>query len=160
MAKEIRIGHGFDVHRFSSGRKLILGGLDIPFHKGLLGHSDGDVVLHALMNAMLGAMGEGDIGTHFPNSDSRYNGAASGALLAQVLRIMRRKRFKLVNADVTVVAELPKLSPYYVRMRRSVANLCNVAESRISIKATTTEKLGWAGQGRGMAATAMILLSR
>jgi 2-C-methyl-D-erythritol 2,4-cyclodiphosphate synthase len=160
MAKEIRIGHGFDVHRFSSGRKLILGGIDIPFDKGLLGHSDGDVVLHALMNAMLGAMGEGDIGTHFPNSDSRYKGAASGALLAQVLRIMRRKRFKLINADVTVVAELPKLSPYYARMRRKVAHLCNVAESRISIKATTTEKLGWAGQGKGMAATAIILLRK
>lgn len=138
----------------------MLGGIEIPFRRGLLGHSDADVVLHALMNAMLGAMGQGDIGTHFPNSDSRYKGVASGVLLTQVLRIMRRRRFRLVNADVTVVAELPKLAPHYARMRRSVANLCNVAESRISIKATTTEKLGWTGQGKGMAATAMVLLSR
>jgi 2-C-methyl-D-erythritol 2,4-cyclodiphosphate synthase len=160
MPKEFRIGHGFDVHRFRRGRKLILGGVEIPHSQGLAGHSDADAVLHALMNAFLGAMADGDIGTHFPDSDPRYKNIASGKLLAEVLRIMRRMRFKLVNADVTVVAERPKLSPHYSRIRKSVASLCNVAESRISVKATTTEKLGWTGQGKGVAVTAMVLLSR
>jgi 2-C-methyl-D-erythritol 2,4-cyclodiphosphate synthase len=112
------------------------------------------------MNALLGAMADGDIGTHFPDSDPRYKDIASGKLLAEVLRIMRRMRFKLINADVTVVAERPKLSPHYSRIRKSVASLCHVAESRISVKATTTEKLGWTGQGKGVAVTAMVLLSR
>ena len=160
MPKEFRIGHGFDVHRFRRGRKLILGGVEIPHSQGLAGHSDADAVLHALMNALLGAMADGDIGSHFPDSDPRYKDIASGKLLAEVLRIMRRMRFKLVNADVTVVAERPKLSPHYSRIRKSVASLCNVAESRISVKATTTEKLGWTGQGKGVAVTAMVLLSR
>ncbi|HEV8725961.1 MAG TPA: 2-C-methyl-D-erythritol 2,4-cyclodiphosphate synthase [Candidatus Binatia bacterium] len=160
MPKEFRIGHGFDVHRFRRGRKLILGGVEIPHSQGLAGHSDADALLHALMNALLGAMADGDIGTHFPDSDPRYKDIASGKLLAEVLRIMRRMRFKLVNADVTVVAERPKLSPHYSRIRKSVASLCNVAETRISVKATTTEKLGWTGQGKGVAVTAMVLLSR
>jgi len=160
MPKEFRIGHGFDVHRFRRGRKLILGGVEIPHSQGLAGHSDADAVLHALMNALLGAMADGDIGSHFPDSDPRYKAIASGKLLAEVLRIMRRMRFKLVNADMTVVAERPKLSPHYSRIRKSVASLCNVAESRISVKATTTEKLGWTGQGKGVAVTAMVLLSR
>jgi 2-C-methyl-D-erythritol 2,4-cyclodiphosphate synthase len=160
MAQELRIGHGFDVHRFRRGRKLILGGVEIPYDKGLAGHSDADAVLHALIDALLGAMAEGDIGTHFPDRDPAYKDVASGKLLAQVLRIMRRKRFNLVNADVTVVAERPKLSPHYLRIRKSVASLCNVAESRISIKATTTEKLGWTGQGKAVAVTAVVLLSR
>jgi len=138
MAQELRIGHGFDVHRFRRGRKLILGGVEIPYDKGLAGHSDADAVLHALIDALLGAMAEGDIGTHFPDRDPAYKDIASGKLLAQVLRIMRRKRFNLVNADVTVVAERPKLSPYYLRIRKNVAALCNIAESRISVKATTT----------------------
>jgi 2-C-methyl-D-erythritol 2,4-cyclodiphosphate synthase len=160
MPKEFRIGHGFDVHRFRRGRKLILGGVEIPHSQGLAGHSDADAVLHALMNALLGAMADGDIGSHFPDSDPRYKDIASGKLLAEVLRIMRRMRFELVNADMTVVAERPKLSPHYSRIRKSVASLCNVAESRISVKATTTEKLGWTGQGKGVAVTAMVLLSR
>jgi 2-C-methyl-D-erythritol 2,4-cyclodiphosphate synthase len=160
MPKEFRIGHGFDVHRFRRGRKLILGGVEIPHSQGLAGHSDADALLHALMNALLGAMADGDIGRHFPDSDPRYKDIASGKLLAEVLRIMRRMRFKLVNADMTVVAERPKLSPHYSRIRKSVASLCHVAESRISVKATTTEKLGWTGQGKGVAVTAMVLLSR
>ena len=160
MPKEFRIGHGFDVHRFRRGRKLILGGVEIPHSQGLAGHSDADAVLHALMNALLGAMADGDIGSHFPDSDPRYKDIASGKLLAEVLRIMRRMRFELVNADMTVVAERPKLSPHYSRIRKSVASLCNVAESRICVKATTTEKLGWTGQGKGVAVTAMVLLSR
>jgi 2-C-methyl-D-erythritol 2,4-cyclodiphosphate synthase len=160
MPKEFRVGHGFDVHRFRRGRKLILGGVEIPHSQGLTGHSDADAVLHALMNALLGAMAEGDIGSHFADSDPRYKDIASGKLLVEVLRIMRRMRFKLVNADVTVVAERPKLSPHYSRIRKSVASLCNVAESSISVKATTMEKLGWIGQGKGVAVTAMVLLSR
>jgi 2-C-methyl-D-erythritol 2,4-cyclodiphosphate synthase len=155
----LRIGHGVDVHRFQRGRKLVLGGVQIQHPTGLAGHSDADAVLHALINAILGALGEGDIGMHFPDTDPRYKDIASGNLVKQTLRIMRRKRFKIVNADLTIVAQRPKLSPYYSRMRQSVARLCGVAESRINIKATTTEKLGWAGQGKGLAATAVVLLT-
>jgi 2-C-methyl-D-erythritol 2,4-cyclodiphosphate synthase len=160
MATEFRIGHGFDVHRFKRGRKLVLGGVEIAYDRGLVGHSDADAVLHALINAILGALGDGDLGCHFPDSDPRYKNIASSKLLKAVLRIVRRKHFKLVNADVTLVAQRPKLSPHYGRMRKSVASLCDIAESRINIKATTTEKLGWAGAGKGMAATAVVLLSR
>jgi len=160
MAKQFRIGHGFDVHRLRRGRKLILGGVEIPSPLGLLGHSDADVVLHAVINALLGAMGEGDIGTHFPDTDRRYQGISSAKLLAQVLALMRRKRFTIVNVDVTLVAQRPKLSPHYPAMRQSVAGLLKLAVSAVSIKAATTEKLGWLGKGQGMAGTAVILLSR
>lgn len=160
MATDFRIGHGFDVHRFRRGRKLVLGGVEIPHGRGLAGHSDADAVLHALINAILGALAEGDIGTHFPDTDPRYKGIASSKLLGKVLLIMRRKRFKLVNADITLVAQEPKLAPHYKRMRASVANLCGVAPDRISIKATTTEKLGWEGKVKGLAATAVVLLCR
>jgi 2-C-methyl-D-erythritol 2,4-cyclodiphosphate synthase len=124
------------------------------------GHSDADAILHALINAILGALGEGDIGLHFPDSDPRYRDIASGKLLGEVLRTMRRKRFRLANADVTVVAERPKLSPHNLRIKKSVAQLCGVRSSRINIKATTTEKLGWLGAGEGIAATAVVLLHR
>jgi 2-C-methyl-D-erythritol 2,4-cyclodiphosphate synthase len=160
MATEFRIGHGFDVHRLRRGRKLMLGGIEIPHDRGLAGHSDADAVLHALINAILGAMADGDIGSHFPDSDPRYKDIESGKLLTDVLGIMRRKRFKLVNADVTVMAQQPRLAPHYRRMRKNVATLCGVAQSRINIKATTTEKLGWVGSGKGMAATAVVLLRR
>jgi len=160
MAIQYRIGHGFDVHRFRRGRKLLLGGVKIPSPSGLLGHSDADVVLHAVINALLGAMGEGDIGTHFPDSDPRYKGISSAKLLRAVLAILRRKRFKIVNVDVTLVAQRPKLSPHYPAMRKSLAGLLKLAESEVSIKAATTEKLGWIGKGQGMAGTAVILLSR
>ncbi|HXV80607.1 MAG TPA: 2-C-methyl-D-erythritol 2,4-cyclodiphosphate synthase [Candidatus Binatia bacterium] len=158
MAREYRIGHGFDVHRFRRGRKLILGGIEIPYRVGLAGHSDADVLLHAVINAVLGAMSEGDIGTHFPDTDPRYRGIASTEMLDAVLRLMRRRRFKLVNVDVTLVAQRPKLAPYYAAMKKNVARRFGMAENKISIKATTTEKLGWAGQGKGMAATAVVLL--
>lgn len=125
-----------------------------------MGHSDADVLLHALINALLGAMTEGDIGTHFPDSDPRYENISSTKLLQATLRLMRRKRFTLVNADVTVVAQQPKLAPYYSVMRKSVAEQLKTAEHKISIKATTTEKLGWLGKGEGMAATAVVLLRR
>lgn len=157
---DFRIGHGFDVHRFGRGRKLILGGIEIPHDRGLVGHSDADAILHALINAILGALGEGDIGCHFPDTDARYKDIASGKLLQETLRILRRRHFQIVNADVTVVAQQPKLAAHYGRMRQSVAKLCGVAESRINIKATTTEKLGWAGAGKGLAATAVVLLRR
>lgn len=158
MVREFRIGHGFDVHRLRRGRKLILGGVEIPYRMGLAGHSDADVVCHAVINAVLGAMAEGDIGAHFPDTDPRYRGIASTEMLDTVLRLMRRRRFKLINADVTLIAQQPKLAPYYAAMKKNIARRFGVAEKRISIKATTTEKLGWAGQGKGMAATAVILL--
>ncbi len=160
MANEFRIGHGFDAHRLARGRKLFLAGLEIPHTKGLLGHSDADVVLHAIINALLGAMSEGDIGTHFPDSDPRYDGIASGKLLDEVLKITRRKRYRLINLDVTLLAQDPKLSLHYEAMRRNVARHLKVRADRINIKATTTEKLGWVGQGKGMAATAVVLLAR
>jgi 2-C-methyl-D-erythritol 2,4-cyclodiphosphate synthase len=160
MAKDIRIGHGFDVHRFRRGRKLILGGVEIPHDRGLAGHSDADAVLHALINAILGALCEGDIGSHFPDTDPAYKDVESTKLLKEVLRIVQRRRYKLVNADVTVVAQAPKLSPHYESMRLSVAAICRVPPNRISIKATTTEKMGWAGTGKGLAVTAVVLLSR
>jgi len=160
MAKDFRIGHGFDAHRFRRGRKLILGGVEIPHGRGLYGHSDADAVLHALINALLGAMAHGDIGTHFPDSDPQYKGVASGKMLSEVLRMMRRKGFTLINADITLLAQEPKLAPHYARMRKSVAGMCKVGVDRISIKATTTERLGWVGGGKGMASIALVLLSR
>ena len=160
MAQDFRIGHGFDVHRLRRGRKLILAGVEIPHGRGLFGHSDADAVIHALINALLGAMGEGDIGTHFPDQDPSYKDIASSNLLATVLAIMRRKRFKLVNADITLLAQEPKLAPHYLSMRKNLAALCNIGIERISIKATTTERLGWIGAGKGMAATSLVLLRR
>jgi 2-C-methyl-D-erythritol 2,4-cyclodiphosphate synthase len=160
MAKEFRVGNGFDIHRLERGRKLILGGIEIRHTKGLLGHSDADVVLHAIINALLGALGEGDIGVHFPDTESRYKGIASGKLLDRVLQIMRRRRFRLVNLDVTLLAQAPKLAPHYAAMRESVARQFKVSQNKINIKATTTERLGWIGRGKGIAATAVILLGR
>jgi len=160
MGQDFRIGQGFDVHRFRRGRKLVLGGIEIPHSRGLLGHSDADAVIHALINAVLGAMGDGDIGTHFPDKDPRYKGIASSKLLSQALAIMRRKRFELVNADVTVVAEEPKLAPHYESIRANIAALCQISPERVSIKATTTERLGWIGAGKGLAASAVVLLRR
>jgi 2-C-methyl-D-erythritol 2,4-cyclodiphosphate synthase len=158
MAPELRIGHGYDVHRFQRGRKLFLGGVEIPYDRGLTGHSDADVLLHALMNALLGAMAEGDIGIHFPDKDPRYQNISSLKLLQSVMRIMQRRGFKLVNADVTVVAQQPKLAPHYQAIKTSVAKALKVVETKINIKAATTEKLGWIGQGKGISATAVVLL--
>ena len=160
MGQEFRIGHGFDAHRLRRGRKLVLGGVLIPYPKGLVGHSDADVLLHALINALLGALGEGDIGAHFPDDDPRYKGISSVTLLETVLRLMRRKAFRLVNADVTLIAQEPKLAPHYEAMRKKVAGQIKVPSQRINVKAATTEKMGWVGQGRGMAAAAVVLLCR
>lgn len=160
MAREFRIGHGFDVHRLRPGRKLVLGGVEIPHTVGLVGHSDADVLVHALINALLGAMGEGDIGTHFPDSDARYKGISSLKLLDEIVRIARRKGYRLVNADMTLVAQRPKLAPHCAAIKKSLADRCRAAVNRVNIKATTTEKLGWVGQGKGMAATAVVLLRK
>jgi 2-C-methyl-D-erythritol 2,4-cyclodiphosphate synthase len=155
-----RIGHGYDAHRFGSGRKLVLGGVEIPYGRGLTGHSDADVLVHALMNALLGAIGEGDIGVHFPDDDPRYRGISSLRLLESVARLMRQRRFELVNADITVLAQQPKLSPHYTAMKKSVAAQLHSSDKNINIKAATTERLGWIGQGKGMAAMAVVLLRR
>ena len=160
MAREFRIGHGFDVHRLRRGRKLVLGGVEIDHTAGLVGHSDADVLVHALINALLGAMGEGDIGGHFPDHDARYKGISSLILLAEVVRMMRGKGFTLVNADVTLVAQRPKLAQHYGAMKKSLADQCKVPTTKINIKAATTERLGWIGEGRGMAATAVVLLQK
>ena len=160
MAQPFRVGQGFDAHRLVRGRKLMLAGIEIPYSKGLLGHSDADVVLHALVNALLGAMGEGDIGSHFPDSEPRYKGVSSGYFLKETMKILRRRRFVLVNADITVIAQEPKLAPHYPAMKTSVAQQMRVAESLINLKAATTEKLGWIGRGQGMASLAVVLLSR
>ena len=160
MINDFRIGHGFDVHRLRRGRKLVLGGVEIPHASGLAGHSDADVLLHALINALLGAMGQGDIGTHFPDTDPRYKNISSEKLLAQVLRMMRRGRFRIVNGDITILAQKPRLAPFFKGIRACAARLLKVPEERINLKAATTEGLGWIGAGRGMAATAVVLLEK
>lgn len=154
----MRIGHGYDVHRLQSGRKLIIGGVDIPYELGLLGHSDADVLLHALMDAMLGAAAMGDIGKLFPDSDEAYRGADSTLLLREVCRRVGEKGYVLSNADCTVIAQRPKLAPYIDSMRRIIADCLRVDIDRISVKATTEEKLGFTGEGLGIAAHAVVLL--
>ena len=154
----MRIGHGYDVHRLTEGRKLILGGVEIPYEKGLLGHSDADVLTHALMDALLGAAGLGDIGRHFPDSDDRYLGADSIELLMQVCRLLTEKNYRIENADVTVIAQKPKLAPYIPEMRRRLAAAMQVPEDAVNVKATTEEKLGFTGEGLGIAAHAVALI--
>ena len=160
MTRNLRIGHGLDVHRFQRGRKLILGGLEIPYGFGLAGHSDADVVLHALINALLGAMGEGDIGSHFPDTDPRTKWISSEKLLQQVLKMMEQGKFKVINGDITVLAQKPRLAPFFKKIRKRVAKLLKVGADKINIKAVTTEGLGWIGEGKGMAATAVVLLEK
>ena len=159
MASKFRIGHGFDAHRFQRGRKLVLGGIEIPHSAGLAGHSDADVLLHALINAILGALGKGDIGVHFPDSDARYKNISSAKLLAKVLAMMRREKFRVVNGDLTIVAEKPRLAPHYEKIRSRLAGLLQVSRDRINVKAATTEGMGWIGAGKGMAATAVVLIA-
>ncbi len=156
----MRIGHGYDVHRLVEGRKLILGGVDIPWEKGLLGHSDADVLLHALMDALLGAAALGDIGQHFPDSDERYAGANSRKLLAETARILNKAGFRLVNADCTILAQRPKLAPHIPQMRRNIAETLAVDTDAISVKATTEEGLGFTGDGSGIAAHAVVLIEK
>ena len=157
----LRIGQGYDVHQLVEGRKLILGGVEIPFEKGLLGHSDADVLLHALMDALLGAAGLGDIGKLFPDTDPRYKGISSLELLRQVAAALEAAGYGLVNADVTLLAQAPKIAPYREVMRANIAGALGVDElERISVKATTEEGLGFTGDGSGMAAQAIALLEK
>ncbi len=153
-----RIGQGVDIHRLVPGRKLVLGGVEIPWEKGLLGHSDADVVCHALSNALLGALGEGDIGQHFPDSDPRYHGASSVALLRIVLEKVKAHGYRMCNADVTILAQQPKLAAYRDAMRRNMAEVLEVELSAMNIKATTGETLGFIGRTEGMQAEAVVLL--
>ena len=154
----IRIGHGYDVHRLCEGRKLILGGVHIPYEKGLLGHSDADVLLHAVSDALLGAAGLGDIGRHFPDTDPRYKGADSLMLLREVYGKISEKGFRVGNIDVTMIAQKPKLKDYIPQMRDNIADAVGVASDRVNVKATTEEKLGFTGTGEGMSCHAVCLL--
>lgn len=154
----MRIGQGYDVHRLVEGRKLILAGVDIPYEKGLLGHSDADVLTHALMDALLGACALGDIGHLFPDSDPAYAGADSMKLLDGVVELLGEKGFRVGNADVTVIAQAPKLAPHIGRMRENLAQRLGVELQRVSVKATTEEGLGFTGAGEGMAAQAAALI--
>lgn len=157
---DMRAGTGFDVHRLAENRKLILCGVEIPFEKGLLGHSDADVALHALMDALLGAAALGDIGRHFPDTDDRYKGISSIRLLEEVKRILSEAGYTLNNADITIIAQRPKLLPYIEQMRKNIAEALNADISRISVKATTTERLGFAGREEGIAAEAVCTINR
>ena len=154
----MRIGHGYDVHRLTEGRKLILGGVDIPYEKGLLGHSDADVLVHAVMDALLGAMGAPDIGQLFPDKDPAYKGADSMVLLTRVAEIMRERGYTLGNVDATVLAQAPKLAPHIPAMRENIARVLGVSIEQVNVKATTEEHLGFTGSGDGMAAHAVCLL--
>ena len=156
----MRIGHGYDVHRLVEGRALILGGVHIPFEKGLLGHSDADVLTHALMDALLGAAALGDIGHLFPDNDDRYAGADSILLLREVASIVRNRGYAVGNVDCTILAQRPKLAPYIPEMRERLAEAMDVETDQVSVKATTEEGLGFTGEGTGIAAHAVALLLR
>lgn len=156
----MRIGHGYDVHRLTEGRRLILGGVEIPYEKGLDGHSDADVLLHALMDAMLGAVALGDIGHLFPDSDDRFLGADSIELLRQVNEEVRKKGYRLSNADCTLIAQKPKLAPYIESMRAKIADAVLTDMDSVSVKATTEEHLGFTGDGSGIAAHAVVLVEK
>ena len=152
---QFRVGTGFDVHALVENRPLILAGVQIPYEKGLLGHSDADVALHALMDALLGAAGMGDIGKHFPDTDAKYKGADSRRLLRVVVEKLQKDGWQVNNADVTIIAQRPKVAPFIAAMRELVANDLGIGKDAVNIKATTTEKLGFTGRGEGIAAEAV-----
>ena len=156
----LRIGQGYDVHRLAEGRALILGGVAIPYEQGLDGHSDADVLTHAIMDALLGAAGLGDIGKRFPDSEERYRGISSLLLLRKVGELLKIKGWQVVNLDSTIVAQAPKLSPYREAMRRNLAEALGIDEASVSVKATTEERLGFTGDGSGMAAQAIALIEK
>ena len=156
----MRIGQGFDVHQLVAGRKLIIGGVEIPYHLGLAGHSDADVLLHAICDALLGAAALGDIGRHFPDSDARYKGIDSRELLREVGRLLAQEGWRAANIDATIIAEAPKMAPHVGRMAEHIAADLGIASGSINVKATTTEKLGFAGRGEGIAAQAVCLIER
>lgn len=155
----MRIGHGYDVHRFAPGRRLVLCGETVPYELGLLGHSDADVAVHALMDAILGAAALGDIGRLFPDSDPQYEGADSMLLLDKVVELVSEKGFSVSNADITIIAQKPKLAPYIGRMRDNVAKRLGVSANRVNVKATTEEGLGFTGSLEGISAHAVVLLN-
>ncbi len=156
----MRIGHGFDVHKLVEGRKLILGGVDIPHDLGLLGHSDADVLLHALCDAILGALGAGDIGKHFPDTDPSFKGIDSRKLLCHVIDLMGKKNYRLGNLDATIICQRPKLAPYIAQMGQNIAIDCQLEAGQVNIKATTTETLGFEGRAEGISAHAVVLLRK
>ena len=154
----LRIGHGYDVHRLVDGRPLILGGVNVPFDLGLLGHSDADVLTHAIMDALLGAVALGDIGRHFPDSDEAYRGADSLKLASHVAKLLGDRGYAIVNVDATLIAQRPKIAPYIEQMQVNIANALGVLPEQINLKATTEEHLGFTGEGLGMAAHAVCLI--
>lgn len=154
----MRIGQGFDVHQLVLGRRLIIGGVDIPYEKGLLGHSDADVLLHAICDALLGAAALGDIGRHFSDTDANFKDIDSRILLREVLHLVRAKGFRVVNVDATIIAEAPKMAPHISQMVEHISADLRIEKSAVNVKATTTEKLGYTGRGEGIAAQAVVLL--
>lgn len=154
----MRIGHGYDVHKFAENRKLILGGVDIPYELGLLGHSDADVLVHAIMDSLLGAAALGDIGKLFPDTDEKYSGADSILLLKEVCRVLDENGYKIVNIDSTVIAQKPKLKDYIASMRKNIAFACGIDINQVSVKATTEEKLGFTGRLEGISAHSVCLI--
>ncbi len=156
----MRIGMGYDVHRLVENRKLILGGVEIPYEKGLLGHSDADVLLHAIMDALLGAAALGDIGKHFPDTDPAYKGISSILLLEHVGRLLEKERIRIGNIDATVIAQRPKLAPYIMNMRENIAKALRIDIDQINVKATTEEGLGFTGEGLGIASNAICLVEK
>jgi len=156
----VRVGLGYDAHRLVAGRALILGGVTIPYHLGLLGHSDADVLTHAIGDALLGAVGAGDLGAHFPDTDPAYKGISSLILLEKIVSLVRRRGFRPVNVDATVVAEKPRLSPHIPEMRAKLAHVLGLAPEEVNIKATTTEHMGFTGKEEGIAAYAVVLVAK
>jgi 2-C-methyl-D-erythritol 2,4-cyclodiphosphate synthase len=157
---KIRVGIGYDVHALAEGRRLILGGVEVPYERGLLGHSDADVLIHALMDALLGALALGDIGTHFPDHDDRYAGISSLYLLEKVVKLIQDQGYCIGNIDTVIVAERPKLASYILQMRHNLAQALSVEPEKVSVKATTTERLGFEGRGEGIGAEAIVSLEK
>lgn len=155
----MRIGHGYDVHKLAKGRKLILGGVDVPYNLGLLGHSDADVLVHAIMDALLGAVGLGDIGKHFPDTDPKYKNISSLKLLGHVCLLLKEKNYEIENIDATIIAQSPKLSSYIDKMKSNISSACKISLEQINIKATTEEGLGFTGENRGISAHAVCLIN-
>jgi 2-C-methyl-D-erythritol 2,4-cyclodiphosphate synthase len=155
----MRIGQGFDAHALVAGRRLVIGGVDIPYERGLAGHSDADVLIHAVCDALLGAAGLGDIGAHFPDTDPRYKGADSRRLLVEVRRLVRSRGFRVANVDATIIAQAPRMAPHIPAMRANLAADLEVGADSVNVKAKTTEKLGFVGRGEGIAAEAIALLT-
>lgn len=160
MSNKFRIGFGYDVHQLTEKRKLFLGGIEIPHTKGLQGHSDADALLHSITDALLGSLSLGDIGTHFPDNDSKYKGIESRILLVKSYELVRQKNYFISNIDATVVAEQPKLNPYIMNMRESIAEILNLSLDQVSIKATTSEKMGFVGEEKGIKVYAVVLIHK